>query len=778
MNSGELPRAGAPRPLRILAPDGAPLGGVPSDVAWEKRGGGVFFTLERNGTRNIWRAFPDPQDSSRFPAWRALPVTDLRAPRYAEQPDPLPGDRALVCVSNVLATATAPSATAPSAIAPSAIAPDSSQLARVAQIVRLDLTGSRWTALSDGARFCQSPQVSPDAKFVAFAGGRGAQTGVFTAPMRDFGGRDQLQITPVVNRARRPIWLDNSALLIESLAPEARGLYRVKLAQPAPQLVIGGGGEANFLGANGIVFSAKTAAKEPPHLYLVARDGSGLRVLNATENARRPAPAPDGETLAFDAPNSSEPNDSSPNGARALWLLPMLPVQKGASVAQVGQQTGGAPVAQTAPENRGALVANLASAKRGLRLIVDDFIGNKTTSYDAPLAQLTMARAASRGIAIIGALRGAANSTVVLEVGQGEKPRRWEPIALVPPAAPSLNARGERVLAFWDPPQRARGVWSVRLSLSGLGGGAQSLLRVRLPLPLDALPPIPAPVEPANSGAQPASGTVVLPPPSSPLPIPTDNVFGADTPGGNAPASDAFGDVLGDADLPLFPPIQSPIPLPVPSLTSPTSMAPPPVEPSVATPDKTPPITPISIVPIEPMRVPDSANTASGSVAMPGQTPPIIPIDNTIVDGAAPAATGEAFSAQFDVAGTPARMAPGQKIKVAFSGWNRGSASWQTGGDGENRVRLVARWVDFSTGTRRQWNFFWLRDAVAPDERTQWEFDLTAPARPGKYKLIYGLVRLPASGEFRAPAYSAPQESWAGEFGAIAFAVEVAPQSG
>ena len=131
------------------------------------------------------------------------------------------------------------------------------------------------------------------------------------------------------------------------------------------------------------------------------------------------------------------------------------------------------------------------------------------------------------------------------------------------------------------------------------------------------------------------------------------------------------------------------------------------------------------------------------------------------------------FVAQFDVAGTPARMAPREKVKVTLRAINRGSATWQTGSDGADRVRVVARWIDFSTGTRRQWNFFWLDQAVAPGERTTREFEIAAPARVGKYKLIYGLVRLPATGEFKAPAYSAPQELWDDEFGAIAFAVEV-----
>ena len=178
-------------------------------------------------------------------------------------------------------------------------------------------------------------------------------------------------------------------------------------------------------------------------------------------------------------------------------------------------------------------------------------------------------------------------------------------------------------------------------------------------------------------------------------------------------------------------------------------------------------------MPIDPARLQSPEPPAT----QPAATPPVSP--NQEDDGNygerpdVPADT--AFAAQFDIAGTPARMAPREKIKVTFRAINRGTATWQTGGSGADRVRLVARWVDFSTGTRRQWNFFWLREAVAPGERTNWDFDVPAPARAGKYKLIYGLVRLPASGEYNAPLYSAPQEVWPDEFGAIAFAVEVAP---
>ena len=711
-SNGELPRAAVPRPLRLVAADGAPLSGLPTDVAWERRGGGVFFTLERGGTRNIWRAFPDPQDESRFPAWRALPVTDLRAPRYAAQPCPLPGDRALVCVSNVLASAPA--------------------TVRVAQIVRYDLTNAQFRALSDGVRLYETPQVSPDGMRVAFAGGQGAEMRAFIASTQNPINRVMPDVTPVAARARRPVWLDNNTLLIENLAPDARGLYWM---QPggAPRVVVGGGGEANTLGENGIVFSAKTNWAAPPSLYVVARDGSGLRVLNETRDARRPATSPDGQTLAFDAPQGQ---------GRALWVVPLLRA-----------------------ESRDALGTRAVA-----RLVADD-----APQYDVPTAQLASARAASEGIAIIGNLRGAANSTILLEVGEGEKPRRWESLKVpFPPTSALLDTQGNRVLTFWNPPPRARGVWTLRLSLSGLGGGAQSLLRVKLPLPAQqALPPLPAPVglPPAR-----ADNPQVEPlPRATPLPMPPDvvPVRGTFVPPLAPPDEPLFAlppvSTSGANDVPAFPSVVPPASAQIPPIIA---SVPPPNSPPVA-PVRVPSTLPTRIVPIDPSRIAPQPVVAPNS---PSIVPPSAPDDSDYGD--APAVTGAPFVAQFNVSGTPARMAPRETAKVTFWGLNRGTSTWETGSGGANRVRVVARWVDFSTGTRRQWNFFWLRESVAPGERTKWEFDLPAPARPGKYKLIYGLVKLPASGEYAPPAYNAPQEAWDNEFGAIAFAVEVGANAG
>ncbi len=779
--SGELPRAGAPRPLRLVSSGGAPLDGSPSDVAWERGGGGVFFTLERQGTRNIWRAFPDPQDGSRFPAWRALPVTNFRAPIYAAQPSPLPDGRALVCVSNALSSVAATT--------------------RVAQIVRYDLAKSEFRALSDGVRLYDSPQVSPDGARVAFAGGAGAEARVFVASASNPLKRVLPDVTLVRSAMRRPIWLDERALLIEGTAPQGRGLYWMSTdGARAPQIIVNGGGDANTMGENGLVFSAKISKNAPTNLYVVARDGSGLRVLAETTGARHPATAPDGQTLAYDAP---PPNGSS-GDERALWVVPLLRVDNRAA----------ARMALLTHETRAKMLSSrVRFASSGARVLLqlgceeDSLIGrgraprlkretvslpvnvrptarfcaDRAPEYDGPSAQLSSVRAQNGVVAIVGSLRGATDSNVTLEVGQGGKPRRWEllPVAF-PLTSPLLDAEGNRVLAMWTPPKGARGDWTLRLSLRGLGGGTQSVLRVRLPLPLPAsppLPPIPSPTNSATGNAIGRAGNLTIEPlpRATPLPalpdvVPVRGAF-LPNPSGALPPIPPLAPSPDDvSDLPDFPAMQTPD----------TSSTTPPIVPTTTPPIVLPPVATsspagVGVVLFDPTRFP----ALPPSVA-PAPMPPIAVAsgeDEGDYGEVPDAPAGTPFVAQFNVAGTPARMAPREKVKVTFWGVNRGSSTWETGSRGADRVRLVARWVDFSTGTRRWWNFFWLPESVAPGERLKREIEVPAPSRAGKYKLIYGLVRLPASGEYAPPAYSAPQESWADEFGAIAFAVEVGTNS-
>ena len=735
----EMPRVGAARALRLIDAAGRPLQGSMSEARWEERGGGLFFTRFWGGTRNIWRAFPDPQDAGRYPAWRALPVTHLSPPRYAAQPVPLPDARALVCVSNVLGSA------------------------GNAQIARFDLISSSWTALSDAARAYGEPAAN--ATRVAFSGAQNARTGIYLAPLR---GASVIlpAIGPDLSAARHAVWVDANTLLIESVPPAPRGLYFVGLWAGAPrQLIVSGGGEAQMLGQSGLVFAAKSAIDAPPQLFLVARDGSGLRVLDGTRGARRPAPSPDGQLIAFDAPANA-----APGAPRALWVLPLLPPQTAAM-----PLSGARPLPGAMPP----LVADPAESEP-----------------EAPQAQLSEARADAEGVSILGTLRGPKDAVATLEFGRGEKPRRWEVLpAPFPPTSPLLEG-GERVLARWNPPPGARGIWTLRLSLSGMGGASQSVLRVRLPLPVQAVvaaPPAasdaPKPTSPASATLAPGTGA----PASREEPLmlaPEDQaILGELAPSGAAPQSDPI------FPLPVPPAPTSPAANPTPA-TIPAPLPAPAPAPAVPPrprdiPPRLPPfaVPPFAVPPAQTSPKTDSPKPFgnvpnSGDTAPPASEPPVAtpaanrdssaPANATAPANASAPANAPVFAGDFDVAGTPARVAPGEKISVNFTARNSGSAVWQTGSSGANRVRLVARWVDFSTGTRRAWNYFWLPATVAPDGRTQRDFEFTAPARAGKYKLIFGLVTLPANGDYKPPAWSAPQDAWDDEFAAIAFAVEVA----
>ena len=131
-------------------------------------------------------------------------------------------------------------------------------------------------------------------------------------------------------------------------------------------------------------------------------------------------------------------------------------------------------------------------------------------------------------------------------------------------------------------------------------------------------------------------------------------------------------------------------------------------------------------------------------------------------------------AANINVIGTLASVPAGGTMRVTFWAQNKGNRTWTP-----QDTRLVMRWIDFSTGTRRLWNFKWMRTSVAPNGQTRFDFDVTAPAKPGRYKLIYGLVRLSAPGaDFTPPRYDAPQDAWPNEFAAIAFAVNVTPPNG
>jgi hypothetical protein len=119
-------------------------------------------------------------------------------------------------------------------------------------------------------------------------------------------------------------------------------------------------------------------------------------------------------------------------------------------------------------------------------------------------------------------------------------------------------------------------------------------------------------------------------------------------------------------------------------------------------------------------------------------------------------------------------MLPGERLTVTVTLRNTGSTGWDSGG--ERPVRLIFRWVDRASGYRRRWAYQWLRAAVPPGGTTRVTLNLAAPPQTGRYKLDYALIRLPQGGPSITPPATdrnATRRPWPGEFGTIAYAVNV-----
>lgn len=635
-NSLQRVRVGAARALRIVDFEGRTLQGILSEPKWETRGGGLFFTREADGTRNIWRAFPDPRDSSRYPQWTALPVTQFAAPLFASGACPLEGDRALLMLSNAANPRGAAQATLFDLINPSLRA----------------LTAERDGVLG----VAPAPDASVFAFTAATRGGRssGQKEGIAVAVwQQNLLGRPALPEL-VRRNAWRPAWQSEKFLLVESvpdnlilrlpLGDSTRAGERANIAQGATQIAVGSQLSASRDGSI-LVLAGKSGGASP--LYLLSGDGSGLVALSSTEGAQSPALSGDGRFLAFVAPLGE-------GNARALWIVPLQP--------------------GSAPETKPLPLSNQANA---------------------PVAQIRSVQNATRGALAIWGVADGAGVSATLEIGQGTSPTRWEAWPIILPLAPNAP------LLVWNPPPSARGVWNFRLAVSGPGGAAQSLLTVRLPLQSRrAVPRLP------SLPSLPAGGPL----PSLPLP-----------------------------DLPAAPP-QSALPLPPLLPAPPPRLAPPRLAP--------PRLAPSGTVP-SPPRAPTGPSASNGTLLLGGD------------------------AATFNVSNTLAQIKAGQSLRVTFWALNRGARAWNVAPSRDGMVRLVTRWVRFDTGNRNGWTYQTMKTPVTPGARTRWDFDLVAPAQPGRYKLIYALQRVAPN--WTPPAYNAPQETWPDDFAAIAFAVTVKP---
>jgi len=472
-------RVGAARAIRLVDAEGRALQGTFSDPKWETRGGGLFFTREANGTRNIWRAFPDPRDASRYPRWRALPVTQFVAPLFASDACPLEGEREILMLSNAANPRGGPQVTLfnlqnrslraltkePGNVLSAAPAPDGSAFAFV--------VASREVPTLDATLRGQNAKIT---------------VSVWKQNLSGRAGAPEL----MKRNAWRPAWQGADWLLVENILDS--DIFRLPVGNRAragratgTKIAEGSQISASRDGST-LIVAGKTGGAAP--LYLLSGDGSGLLALGSTEGAQSPALSGNGRLLAFIAPLESKTE-------RAIWVLPLqaelapeIALAPPLSAPEAAPEIETAPTLDLAPQNDGESTV-VAAKKRA----------------PAPVAQIRSVQNAARGaIAILGTARGE-GASATLEIGQGAMPNRWEARPLALPIA--ANAP----LLVWNPPVAARGLWNFRLTVSGPGGAAQSLFSVQLPL-APRTPPRTASRPKPSVGSMPAGGPL----PAAPLP--------------------------------------------------------------------------------------------------------------------------------------------------------------------------------------------------------------------------------------------------------------------
>lgn len=547
---------GAPRVLRLTWDDAAGRGAAAlAEVSQPVFGpaadgeqSALFFTRTFGGTRNLWRALLPalparerdakrdtrtdagkrdaapggaPASSTaisaslgaRGKALRAVALTHLQAPFFASDAVPLPGGRALLCVTNAVGAGDRTAAL------------DTARDASSSRIARLELDGSeRLTALTAGNARSYSPALSPDGSRLAFVSNRAGMESVFIAAL-DGGG-----LRRVALMARRPCWLDAATLVYESTRPDQPGLFRLALPPGSPAernppraalLFARGGQSAVAPGARLLCVAAASnswAARRPAardtgesdmssgvsddkagldpdsRLYLLAADGSGARAVASTDGARNPNFAPDGSALIYDAPDfadGEQATDANPSPTpRALWLLPMVRVPPTALLRDVR------------PAGVAVTMANASGAAQ-------------TSSPTAG--------SAAQELEIVGTAfaNGDAAPQVRLEWGEGDEPTRWHSLRLL--RVPAHDA----ALATWRVPSALRGDYVLRLTVVDADSDrAESRLPLTLPLtpapsitdrpPLLAQVPQPLPQATPPTAAPSLPGTPLRSPPAAP----------------------------------------------------------------------------------------------------------------------------------------------------------------------------------------------------------------------------------------------------------------------
>jgi WD40-like Beta Propeller Repeat len=744
----------------------------------------LFFTRAANGTRNLWQVAiaPDTRGNSpggigeflaaRGQVLRATPLTRFVAPFFAEGAAATPDGRALLFVTNALDGNA------------------QGDMAGRTQIARLDLRNGHMTALTKSDARCHSPVVSPDGSRFAFVSDLSGLESIYVMAM------DGGDLRRIATMARHPRWLNADAMVFESTRPGRSGLYRLALPRAGEdhrgdsrfgddqtsesrpnllftrsgscavsadeqQLCVATAAEASTIpamenSATAIASPNNTGDVDPAaisRLYLLAADGSGARAVPGTEEARSPSFAPDNSAIVYDAPadlpsnsgnegawsNGSRSNGAPPAAAvaRTLWFVPMsrvLPTALLLDVRRARNRDMGAPEC-IAPTSMSA-----ASALQEVEIIGTAF----SDGDSAP--------------------------QVRLEWGEGSEPARWNPLPVK--RAPAHQT----ALTTWRLPANARGEWTLRLTVTDAAGDhSESTLPFTLPLaPVSsftsapslsaALPPAPSNVLLGGSDAAPESADVarfIAPEVASPPTVRRDGV------------ADVSVRVIAPGVAPIVTPVSTPpslsvVPISQENRTLLTAMEPVPTSGLPASALAAAPTPTIVLAPTEPAetrplmlaRKPDEG-TAPGRSSRP-KTPQ-----------KRSALRGDAASLY--VTGVPTAMRAGESVKIGAQLRNIGTSGWTS--TASRPVRVISRWYDAATGRRSSWRIYWLQSRVPPGGGARMSLTLTAPARPGYYKLYLGLVRM-NNAAYQPPASlrgvpTRPAGQRASEFVTVVFNVRV-----
>ncbi|HVF10408.1 MAG TPA: hypothetical protein VNA16_06385 [Abditibacteriaceae bacterium] len=728
-------RPGAPRLIRFNWSDNAPgslqgAGFAPNASIYRgafgvrqaregAAGWSLYFTREVNGARNLWRAVPEenPAQPASDPSEDVAEGTRSGEPRESLRES---------LIRNVVWRAMPLTHLAAGFFADQAApTPDGRALLCVTNADSLNAAGSNASALNAGdparshiARLdldsgSLTPLTENTARNHSPAVAPGGQRFAFVSE-RD--GAAAIYVMSleggtawcVAALAQHPCWLDDNTLLFESTRPDQAGLYRITLPEKSATN-IGGPELRRFFTRHG------EAASSPDGRVLAVAS----RIITGAPGTAPPrgAVTVESKLSVLAADGSGERIVPGTEGARAPHFAPDGSAIIFDAPAARLEENSTNPVTTRAlwllPMLRVPPTATLLGIRpaRAAKLVNDGKVTEVEILNNAGKVTTVEILGKATALEVLGTIfaEDIAAPDVKLEFGRGNEPVQWHPMRA--PRGPVH----EGVLTHFIIPAGVTGEWTLRLTVTDASGDtSQSTLTLVLPL---ALPKQPHPNAPILAATLPNAVAPVVPPrPAAPVALPN--------------------------------------PQSIPGLPS-----------GQAGPAPSPPRGGVQAV-----RTSPAIGTASlagtprrTATARPAKQPASKPTSR-------PTSRPGADAGRLRVRGTPAIMTVGESLPVTATLINTGRQTWAS--HGSTPVRLIYCWITAGSGSRVRWALTWLRQPVPRGGSTRLAFDLTAPARPGRYRLTYSLVRLNGT-DYEPPPFKTRQDRWPGEFGSITYAVVV-----